>query len=235
MLQPQLVAANLLACQGLDRLEEKMPALDYPPAKLAAGIAGLASSAMRSPAVQYILSSKISQLAEEGADTALTLSERLVNYILPKSSEEKEEEVSETPISSVGAAGPKPGFARLGVLAGTAWRRAYVHTAALLQQTKRQGQQLATHIPSVTPLISSQSSKPREEIIYDKGEEKAEETKRRSNGSPAVESNGADQRNNPSHNSQKGLVKDGEPMESEELQLIHTKQVLEKKVSPLEC
>uniref|UniRef100_A0A3B4CHL9 Uncharacterized protein n=1 Tax=Pygocentrus nattereri TaxID=42514 RepID=A0A3B4CHL9_PYGNA len=34
MLQPQLVAANLLACRGLDRLEEKMPALDFPPAKV---------------------------------------------------------------------------------------------------------------------------------------------------------------------------------------------------------
>ncbi|XP_066541086.1 perilipin-1 isoform X2 [Hoplias malabaricus] len=146
LLQPQLVAANSLACRGLDRLEEKMPALDYPPAKLAAGISDLMSSAVRSPAVQYVLSSKISQLAEEGADSALTLTERLVNYILPASSEEKEEKVSE-----VCVAAPKPSFVRLGVLAGTVWSRAYGKTSALLQQIKRQGQKLTSQ--GVTPQV----------------------------------------------------------------------------------
>ncbi|KAL7878948.1 hypothetical protein AOLI_G00099220 [Acnodon oligacanthus] len=275
MLQPQLVAANSLACQGLDRLEEKMPALDFPPAKLAAGIRDLVSSAVQSPAVQYVLSSKISQLADEGADTAVTFTERLVNYILPASSEEKEA-VSEVQKSNVSTAGTKPGFKRLGALASTVWRRAYGQTAAWLQQTKSQGQELAVHIPSVTPprdgdlgkqlqkayvsvvvgakngaivLLESlakarqkvldsisyygplpgQSSKPREEILYNGEEgEKAEETK--SHGFPALESNGADQRNNPSHNAQES-VKDGEPMEpqpSEELRPLQTKQILEK-------
>ncbi|XP_049339572.1 perilipin-1 [Astyanax mexicanus] len=222
MLQPQLTAANSLACRGLDQLEEKVPALEYPPAKLAAGIAGLASSAARSPAVQYVLSSSISKLAEEGADTALTLTEHLVNYILPKPTEEKEEESSERQIATVG---PKPGLMRLGNLASTVWRRGYAQTATLLQRAKSQGQQLATRLPSVTPLISGQSSKPGEEIIYNGEGEKEEEMKSRSNG--------ADQRNNP-RNSQERLVKDGEPMESEELHLPQTKQVLEK--SPhLEC
>ncbi|KAL6479225.1 hypothetical protein MHYP_G00126580 [Metynnis hypsauchen] len=278
MLQPQLVAANSLACRGLDRLEEKMPALDFPPAKLASGIGDLVSSAVQSPAVQYVLSSKISQLAEEGADTALTFTERLVNYILPASSEEKEEAALEVQKSNVSTAGTKPGFRRLGSLASTVWRRAYGQTAAWLQQTKSQGQQLAVHIPSVTPprdgdlgkqlqkayvsvvagakdgaivLLESlakarrkvldsisyygplpgQSSKPREEILYNGEEgEKAEETKSQSNGSPALESNGSDQRNNHSRNAQES-VKDGEPMEpqpSEELRPLQTKQILEK-------
>ncbi|KAI4905283.1 hypothetical protein NFI96_022701 [Prochilodus magdalenae] len=315
MLQPQLVAANSLVCRGLDRLEEKVPALEYPPTKLASGIGDLVSSAVRSPAVQYVLSSKLSQLAEEGADTALTFTERLVNYILPASGEEKEE-VLEVQKSNVSATGPKPGFRRLGALASTVWRRAYGQTAMRLQQTKSQGQQLAACIPSVTPLgvvgflsslfdrdrdlwkqlqktyvsvvngakrgslasmgpckgqhqcaarvsghskaenagqhfsleaselslrywqaiamvsqLSGLSSKPREEILYNGGGgENTEQTKNQSNGSPAVESNGSDQRNNPSHNSQES-VKDGEPMDSlpsEELHLLHTKQSLEK-------
>ncbi|XP_036417602.1 perilipin-1 isoform X2 [Colossoma macropomum] len=272
MLQPQLVAANSLACRGLDRLEEKMPALDFPPAKLAAGIGDLVSSAVQSPAVQYVLSSKISQMAEEGADTALTFTERVVNYILPATSEEKEEAALEVQKSNVGTAGTKPGFRRLGALASTVWRRAYGQTASWLQQTKSQGQQLAVHIPSVNPprdgdlgkqlqkayvsvvagaknashasidlakdgaivLLESlatarrkvldsityygplpgQSSKPKEEILYNGEEgEKAEETRSQSNGSPAVESNGSDQRNNPSHNSQES-VKDGESVAS---------------------
>ncbi|XP_026860353.2 perilipin-1 isoform X1 [Electrophorus electricus] len=201
ILQPQFIAANFLACQVLDHLEEKMLALQYPPAKLAAGMAALMSSVIQSPAVQYILYSKLSRLAEEGTDSALTFSEHLVNYILPATSEEiEEEEAYREQKANSGAAGPKPGIARLGVLVATVCRRAYGQTAAQLQRTRSQGHQLVKSIPSVTPLvdlakdstavlleavatarqkvldsifpalISGRSPKPTEEILYSEGE-----------------------------------------------------------------
>lgn len=55
----------------------------------------------------------------------------------------------------VGASGPKPSFSRLRELAGTICRRAFEKTAAQLQRSKRQGQELVTQIPGVSPLVSS--------------------------------------------------------------------------------
>lgn len=146
-----VVAANNLACKGLDHLEEKIPALQYPPEKarklfsesiekacytawllpskpvfflcftqLASGIVDAVTSTVQtakegiaspiagtsdrvlsmasswlqltrsafSDGFSYVLSSKPVHLAGEGADTALTLAESLVNYVLPGSSEE---------------------------------------------------------------------------------------------------------------------------------------------------
>ncbi|XP_049639214.1 perilipin-1 isoform X2 [Suncus etruscus] len=47
-LSTQFIAANDLACRGLDHLEEKIPALQYPPEKIASELKGTISSRLRS-------------------------------------------------------------------------------------------------------------------------------------------------------------------------------------------
>uniref|UniRef100_A0A4W5MZZ1 Perilipin 1 n=1 Tax=Hucho hucho TaxID=62062 RepID=A0A4W5MZZ1_9TELE len=100
----------------------------------------------------YVLSSKPVHLAGEGADTALTLAESLVNYVLPGSSEENESAALWEQESDVSAPGLKPSYRRVGALASTVCRRAYNQTAATLQRAKSQGQDLVTHISGVSPL-----------------------------------------------------------------------------------
>ncbi|XP_024279334.1 perilipin-1 isoform X1 [Oncorhynchus tshawytscha] len=183
-LETQLVAANNLACKGLDHLEEKIPALQYPPEKLASGIVNAVTSTVQtakegiaspiagtsdrvlsmasswlqltssafSDGFSYVLNSKPVHLAGEGADTALTLAESLVNYVLPGSSEENESAALWEQESGVSAPGLPPSYRRLGALASTVCRRAYNQTAATLQHAKSQGQDLVTHISGVSPL-----------------------------------------------------------------------------------
>lgn len=47
-LSTQFIAANELACRGLDHLEEKIPALQYPPEKIASELKGTISTRLRS-------------------------------------------------------------------------------------------------------------------------------------------------------------------------------------------
>ncbi|RXM91902.1 Perilipin-1 [Acipenser ruthenus] len=116
-----VIAVNSLACKGLDCLEDKIPALQYPPEKLASGIAEVvtntvttAKNGITSPiastsdralhlaasgyertanmvtgTIDYILNTRPAKLAAEGMDSALTTTEKLVNYILPESQEEQ--------------------------------------------------------------------------------------------------------------------------------------------------
>ncbi|XP_051953613.1 perilipin-1 isoform X1 [Xyrauchen texanus] len=186
VLEPKLVAANSMACKGLDRLEEKVPALQYPPEELAASIKEVVFSAVEtakdgifsplkytsnsvlsmassgyqqsknalSVSMQYVINSKPVCLAEQRAGMALTLTESLVDYILPASSEETEDDgrVGE-PEPDFGTSVSKPSLSRLGALAGTVYRRAFEKIAAQHQHTKSQGQELVTCIPGVTPLV----------------------------------------------------------------------------------
>ncbi|KAG7473262.1 hypothetical protein MATL_G00093820 [Megalops atlanticus] len=183
-LEPQIEAVNSLACRGLDRLEEKIPALQYPPEKLALGIAEAVTSTVQSAregisgtiastsdkalslasssyqltrsavtdSVDYVLNSKPVRLAEEGADTALTLTEHLVNYILPASEEEIEKDAVWAEETEAEPQGPVPGYRRLGALVGTVCRRAYDQTSTQLQRAADQGQSLVMSVPGVTPL-----------------------------------------------------------------------------------
>ncbi|XP_077050541.1 perilipin-1 isoform X2 [Siphateles boraxobius] len=186
VLEPQLVAANAMACRGLDRLEEKVPALQSQPAELAANIKQLMSSTLEtakdgiaSPikqtsnvvlgkvstgyqqsknairdGIQYVLNSKLVYLAEQRANRALSLTENLVEYVLPVSSAETEDDGSmREQEPDVGSSGQNPSFSRLRALADTVCRRAFQKTAAQLQRSKRQGQELVTQIPGASPLV----------------------------------------------------------------------------------
>ncbi|CAM4583243.1 unnamed protein product [Leuciscus chuanchicus] len=186
VLEPQLVAANSLACRGLDRLEEKVPALQSQPTELAANIKELMSSTLETAkdgiacpikqtsnvvlgkvstgyqqsknairdGIQYVLNSKLLYLAEQRANRALSLTENLVEYVLPESSAETEDDGSmREQEPDVGSSGQNPSFSRLRALADTICRRAFEKTAAQLQRSKRQGQELVTQIPGVSPLV----------------------------------------------------------------------------------
>ncbi|XP_033903603.2 perilipin-1 isoform X3 [Acipenser ruthenus] len=184
-LEPQIIAVNNLACKGLDRLEDKIPALQYPPEKLASGIAQVvtntvttAKNGITSPiastsdralhlaasgyeqtanmvtgTIDYILNTRPAKLAAEGMDSALTTTEKLVNYILPESQEEQAKDACKSqgldvakPVSKLNS------YRRLGTLASTVCRRAYEQTANKLHQTRTQGQELVMWIPGVSPL-----------------------------------------------------------------------------------
>lgn len=191
-LEPQLIAANSLVCRGLDHLEERIPALQYSPEKLATGFSEAVSSTVQtakdgitspiitvsdavvslasggieltksvlSDGAQYVLNSRPARLAEEGAGSALTIAEQLVNYILPPSPDEASVEKTEGDVSKeqqssdVGTPGPKPSLTRLGTLVNTACRRAYSQTATQLQRTTSQGQDLVARIPGVVSVAS---------------------------------------------------------------------------------
>ncbi|NXC45076.1 PLIN1 protein, partial [Penelope pileata] len=124
-LEPQFTVANNLACRGLDHLEEKIPALQYPVEKLASElketiistpiqsakstigssigkILGLAVGGYEATkstvetTARYTRSNSVSQMAAAGMDTALGGLEKLMEYLLPEEDEEADQRPTET-------------------------------------------------------------------------------------------------------------------------------------------
>nr|XP_013813756.1 PREDICTED: perilipin-1 [Apteryx mantelli mantelli] len=122
-LEPQFAVANNLACRGLDHLEDKIPALQYPVDKLASdlkdtisfplqiaknsvsntvdkvmGMAVEGYEKTRSTAettARYTRSNSVSQMAAAGVDTALGGLEKLMEYLLPEEDEEADQKPTE--------------------------------------------------------------------------------------------------------------------------------------------
>ncbi|NXD15846.1 PLIN1 protein, partial [Nothocercus nigrocapillus] len=118
-LEPQLAVANDLACRGLDHLQEKIPALQYPVDKLAYDLKDTISSPLQSArnsisstvdkvmemavegydrtrstvetTARYTRSNSVSQMAAAGVDTALGGLEKLMQYLLPEEDEDADQ------------------------------------------------------------------------------------------------------------------------------------------------
>nr|XP_012618784.1 perilipin-1 isoform X1 [Microcebus murinus] len=69
-LSTQFTAANELACRGLDHLEEKIPALQYPPEKIASELKGTISNRLRS--ARNSISVPIASTSDKVLGTALS-------------------------------------------------------------------------------------------------------------------------------------------------------------------
>ncbi|NXS60017.1 PLIN1 protein, partial [Brachypteracias leptosomus] len=123
-LEPQFTVANNLACRGLDHLEEKIPALQYPVDKLASELKGTISSPIQSAkstignsmdkimelaaegyeatkstvetTAKYTRRNSVSQMAAAGVDTALGGLEKLMEYLLPEEDEEADQKPKKT-------------------------------------------------------------------------------------------------------------------------------------------
>ncbi|XP_062439537.1 perilipin-1 [Rhea pennata] len=122
-LEPQFTVANDLACRGLDHLEEKIPALQYPVDKLVSELKDTISSPLQSArssvsntvdkvkgiavegyektrstaetTARYTRSNSVSQMAAAGLDTALGGLEKLMEYLLPEEDEAADQKPKE--------------------------------------------------------------------------------------------------------------------------------------------
>ncbi|XP_009072293.1 PREDICTED: perilipin-1 [Acanthisitta chloris] len=135
-LEPQLTVANNLACRGLDQLEEKIPALQYPVDKLASELKDTISCPLQSAkstigssmdkiielaaegyeatkstvetTAKYTRRNSVTQMAAAGVDTALGGLEKLMEYLLPEEDEETDQKPKKKRLSTAKVSQQQP-------------------------------------------------------------------------------------------------------------------------------
>ncbi|XP_048337896.1 perilipin-1 [Sphaerodactylus townsendi] len=204
-LEPQLAAANVLACQGLDHLEQRIPALHKPVEEVTSElkdsihthvqstvhsiadaldrILGLAAERYKQTqstvreAAKGTRSSQVSHLAETGVDTATGKVKKLVDLLLSKPKSNSVRVDSGVHASREGF--PSSIFRKIRTLAHTVFQHAYRETTRAAQHTRDKGQEWAMWIPGLGGLAQQVFSKIQESTSEGqrKASEKEEERK----------------------------------------------------------
>ncbi|XP_066885993.1 perilipin-1 isoform X3 [Kogia breviceps] len=180
-LSTQFVAANELACRGLDHLEEKIPALQYPPEKIASELKDTISTRLRSARNSISVpiastSDKVLGAALAGCELAWGMVKDTAEFAantragqlasggadLALSGVEKVVEFLLPPAKEESAPAPghqhaqKPPQAKPGLVSrvGALANTLSQHTFQTTARALKQGQDLAMWIPGVAPLSS---------------------------------------------------------------------------------
>ncbi|XP_004432077.2 PREDICTED: perilipin-1 [Ceratotherium simum simum] len=180
-LSTQFTAANELACRGLDHLEEKIPALQYPPEKIASELKDTISTRLRSARNSISMpiastSDKVLGAALAGCELAWGVAKDTAEYAantragrlasggadLALGSVEKVVEFLLPPTKEESAPAPghqqaqKPSKAKPSLMSrfGALANTLSEHTFQTMAQVLKQGHTLAMWIPGVAPLSS---------------------------------------------------------------------------------
>ncbi|XP_067552750.1 perilipin-1 isoform X1 [Pseudorca crassidens] len=180
-LSTQFIAANELACRGLDHLEEKIPALQYPPEKIASELKDTISTRLRSARNSISVpiastSDKVLEAALAGCELAWGMVKDTAEFAantragqlacggadLALGGVEKVVEFLLPPAKEESAPAPgqqhaqKPPQAKPGLVSrvGALANTLSQHTFQTTARVLKQGQALAMWIPGVAPLSS---------------------------------------------------------------------------------
>uniref|UniRef100_A0ABM5EXE1 Peroxisomal membrane protein 11A isoform X2 n=1 Tax=Pogona vitticeps TaxID=103695 RepID=A0ABM5EXE1_9SAUR len=183
-LEPQFAVANHLACQGLDHLEERIPALHQPIEKVTADLKETVSALVRNAThatadfvnrlrgaasdsyeqsetivkdtMEHVRRSRVSVAAEAGIDVAMGKLENVIDFFLQKAEEQSVHE----PTGSSKAESPATLFGKASAFAGAVCRHVYEQTRQTIQVVTGRGWAMATRIPGLLPQAKEKAEDP---------------------------------------------------------------------------